>query len=609
MQSIVPISLSYLPLYFAFFVATDNLGSFFISNYAIIIDSKGREYMQEWWKKAVAYEIYPSSFYDSNQDGIGDLKGIIEKLDYLEWLGVDLLWITPFFVSPFDDNGYDVKDYLHVDPRFGSDEDFKELLANAHQRGMRIVIDFVLNHTSDEHQWFMDALHGDEKKRDYYIWRKGKKDALGNLCPPNNWSGFFSDSAWARADQSDMYYLKIFSKKMPDLNWENKSLREEMYAIARYWLDQGVDGFRLDAVAHLAKDLSFMDSSVNRNDNGLAEDWSRFSNLPRIHHYLQEFKREVTSHYDCVSIGEVGGGVTPRQALHYVNDRSGTLDMVFNFDAVWVHGSYGSEYQRGELVADVKRLKEVFYMWINNYGEHAWYPVYWMNHDHPRVVSHYGSIKYRKESAKMLATVLLFMGGTPFIYNGEEIGMSNVTYTSLDDFKDVSAQNYIKANQGVKSEAEMLTYLRNASRVNARTPMQWNDQKYAGFSTCQPELKVNDNYREVNVEKQVKDPNSILNYYRKLIKMRKTQFQNTILKGRFDIVDLEHPDVFAYTKETEKQTLLIIANFKGERVKFTFPMEVKNIVTYNYENVHFHGHNIELRPFECVVLEVIRGER
>lgn len=560
--------------------------------------------MREWWKEAIGYEIYPSSFYDANNDGIGDLRGIIEKLDYLEELGVDLLWVCPFFVSPFDDNGYDVKDFLHVDPRFGTDEDIRELIEKAHNKGMKVIIDFVMNHTSDEHKWFIDACNGDADKKDYYIWQKGKKDSKGNLMPPNNWSGFFSDSAWYNKAGSDEYYLKIFSKKMPDLNWENEALRNEMFAIAKAWLDTGIDGFRMDAIAHLAKDLTFMDSKEALNENGLAEDWSKFSNLPRLFYYLKQFKEKVLKHYDCVTIGEVGGGVTPRNALKYVNYNSGCFNMVFNFDAVWVHGSYGNEYKEDELICDVVKLKEVFHMWIQTYGDYAWYPLYWLNHDHPRVVSQYGDIAYRQESAKMLAMVLLFMGGTPFIYNGEEIGMSNVTYTNLEDFKDVSAQNFIKQNKDRLSEEELLTYLRKASRVNARTPMQWNDKRYAGFSKAQPYLKVNDNYKQVNVEAQKKDPNSILNFYRKAIQLRKTKYQDVVLDGNLRFIDMENEHVFAYRKDDKTMKIAVLANFRDYDVNFTFDFKVKHIVLNNYADIKFNKQNIKLRPYECVLFEI-----
>lgn len=560
--------------------------------------------MREWWKEAIGYEIYPSSFYDTNNDGIGDLRGIINKLDYLESLGIDLLWICPFFVSPFDDCGYDVKDFLHVDPRFGTDEDIRELIDKAHQKGMKVIIDFVMNHTSDEHPWFVDACNGDEDKKDYYIWQKGKLDKTGSLLPPNNWSGFFNDSAWCRLKNSDDFYLKIFSKKMPDLNWENETLRNDMFAIAKAWLDTGIDGFRMDAIAHLAKDLTFMDSKENINESGLAEDWSKFSNLPRLFYYLKEFKEKVLKCYDCVTIGEVGGGVTPRNALKYVNYNSGPFNMVFNFDHVWVHGSYGNEFNDDELICDVVKLKEVFHNWIQTYGDYAWYPVYWLNHDHPRVLSQYGDVEYRKESAKMLAMVLLFMGGTPFIYNGEEIGMSNVTYTDLNDFKDVSAQNFIANSKDKLSEEEILTYLRKANRVNARTPMQWNDKRHAGFSKVKPFLKVNDNYKEVNVEQQLNDPDSILNFYKKMIKLRKTKYQDVVLDGNLRFVDMENEDVFAYCKYTDSMKIAVVANFRNHDVDFTFDFKIKNIVEKNYSDIRFNKQNIKLRPFECVLFEI-----
>lgn len=547
------------------------------------------------WKEAIGYEIYPASFYDSNQDGLGDLQGIIQKLDYLEKLGVNLLWITPFFKSPMDDNGYDISDYMQVDPRFGTNEDLDELLKQAHLRGMFVLFDFVMNHTSDEHYWFTEAKKSKNNPyHDYYIWRD----------EPNNWSSFFSESAWTYVSEVDQYYLHIFSKKMPDLNWQNEKVRSSMYKIARYWLDRGVDGFRLDAIAHLAKDTSFCDSDQPVNEKGIAYDTDKFSNRSELFDYLAEFKEKVLNHYDVLTIGEVGGCASTMDALKYTEYGKGSLNMVFNFDTCWENGAYGSdEKEDDEIITQVVNMKKLFKKWYEAYDQKSWMPLYWLNHDHPRVVSQYGSIKYRKESAKMLCTTLLFMYGTPFIYNGEEIGMSNVDYTRIEDFKDVSAQNYYHSRKNTLSEEKILRFLRRTSRVNARTPMQWDDSQNAGFSKTNPYMKVNGNYHEVNVKEQEKDEDSILNYYRKAISLRKNELKKEAVYGSFELIDEEHPDVFAYMKKKEK-TIAVISNFRDQLIDFSFPYQILTLYLHNYPDLCFIDHTLHLRPYECLLVEI-----
>ncbi len=547
------------------------------------------------WKEAIGYEIYPASFYDSNQDGLGDLQGIIQKLDYLEKLGVNLLWITPFFKSPMDDNGYDISDYMQVDPRFGTNEDLDELLKQAHLRGMFVLFDFVMNHTSDEHYWFTEAKKSKNNPyHDYYIWRD----------EPNNWSSFFSESAWTYVSEVDQYYLHIFSKKMPDLNWQNEKVRSSMYKIARYWLDRGVDGFRLDAIAHLAKDTSFCDSDQPVNEKGIAYDTDKFSNRSELFDYLAEFKEKVLNHYDVLTIGEVGGCASTMDALKYTEYGKGSLNMVFNFDTCWENGAYGSdEKEDDEIITQVVNMKKLFKKWYEAYDQKSWMPLYWLNHDHPRVVSQYGSIKYRKESAKMLCTTLLFMYGTPFIYNGEEIGMSNVDYTRIEDFKDVSAQNYYHSRKNTLSEEKILRFLRRTSRVNARTPMQWDDSQNAGFSKTNPYMKVNGNYHEVNVKEQEKDEDSILNYYRKAISLRKNELKKEAVYGSFELIDEEHLDVFAYMKKKEK-TIAVISNFRDQLIDFSFPYQILTLYLHNYPDLCFIDHTLHLRPYECLLVEI-----
>ncbi len=564
-----------------------------------------------WWKEAVGYEIYPKTFYDSNGDGIGDLPGIIQKLDYLADLGVNLLWICPFFKSPMDDNGYDVADYLSVDPSFGTNEDFKRLLSEAHSRGIKVIIDFVLNHTSDEHQWFIEGRKNRySKQRQYYIWKDPKYDEYGAILPPNNWGSFFSESAWSYDEAAKQYYMHIFSKKMPDLNWENASLRQEMYKIAKYWFDAGVDGFRLDAIAHLAKDLSFASSLQTPNIEGYTLDPSKFSSIPRLFDYLKEFKDQVLIKYPRImTIGEVGGSASTGEALKYSNYKDGFLNMVFNFDTCWENGAYGSDEKLDyQIVTDVKNLKTLFKKWYDACRGKAWLPIYWGNHDHPRVVSQYGSVRYRDESAKMLATTLLFMYGTPFLYNGEEIGMSNVDYTRITDFKDVSALNYARKASNRLNEDQILRFLRRTSRINARTPMQWEDAPHGGFTTGTPMQKVNGNYPSVNVASEQNDANSILNFYKAAIALRKDPLiLEAVLDAPFELVEPDHKDVFAYLHQGDHIAVLVISNFRSYEVPFKLGYRVKKILLHNYPTMEKRGLSLQLRPFESYLLELDLG--
>ena len=562
---------------------------------------------QPWWKTAIGYQIYPRSFYDSNGDGIGDIKGIIEKLPYLSDLGITLLWICPFFASPMDDFGYDIKDYYQVDPSYGTVEDVQVLIEKAHALGIRIIIDLVLNHTSDEHKWFIEARKNRYSKyHQFYIWKEGRQSANGTMLPPTNWQGYFGDSAWHYDEVAKLYYLKIFSKKMPDLNWEYEPMRQEMYQVARYWLDLGIDGFRLDAIAHLAKEKPPTDSPYQVNAQGIVLDSSKFSSLPRVFDYLHMLKKEVFVNYpEAVTIGEVGGNVSPLQSLMYSGTNKGPLNMVFNFDTCWENGAFGSENKSDlEIRTNVINLKQNFEKWYQGTVNQAWPPIYWLNHDHPRIVSQYGSIRYRKASATMLATTLLFLYGTPFIYNGEEIGMSNVDYQKLTQFKDVSALQYAKEASHRLDEPTILRFLRRTSRVNARTPFQWNDQLYAGFSTKEPQFTVHGNYKEVNVEVQRKDPDSILNYYKKAISIRKLpHIMKAVLEGPLTFLAPLNPDVFSYIHQGETP-LLVISNFRDYTIEFPLQYLIKEVVLHNYPTIEKQGLSLMLRPFESYVLVV-----
>lgn len=568
----------------------------------------GMENSKAWWRESVGYIIYPSSFKDSNGDGVGDINGIRGKLPYLAELGINLIWICPLFKSPMDDNGYDVSDYLSVNPEFGTHEDLLKMLQEAHNLGIRILLDFTINHTSDEHPWFKKALSDpNSEERGYYYFEKGKM-VDGVLHEPNNWAGFFATSAWERVPDSDDFYLHIFSTKMPDVNWNNPKLRERYYEIARHYLELGFDGFRLDAVAHLAKDTTWSDSSLPADKAGLVLDASKFSNRPALFYYLKEFDSNVFSKFNCLTVGEAGGNISPEECLKLTGYENGPLTMAFNFDTVWNNGNYGSIDKNDEdIKTDVILLKDNFMRWYNVCNGRCDMPLYWCNHDHPRVLSQYGSVAYRNESAKMLLTTLLFLYGTPFIYNGDEIGMSNVNYESIDDFSsDTGTVNNVAAlRKSGYDDDRILHFLNRTSRVNARTPMQWNKELNAGFSQGNPINKVNPNfYSGVNVEDEMKDPYSILNFYQYAIGLRKNPLINAdVLEGKLSIVDRNHPDVFSYIHDGSKK-IMVISNFRPYTVYFTFYYELSDILLHNYDKVLLEDHMFTLRPFESFLLRL-----
>ena len=563
-----------------------------------------------WWLNSIGYIIYPESFKDSNDDGIGDLKGIESKLDYLHDLGINLIWLCPIFASPMVDNGYDVSDYYSINPRFGSMADFDSLLKKAHSLGIKIILDLAINHTSSSHPWFKKALEDQSsKERGYYYFLEGKKKN-GKLLPPNNWASFFGGSAWEKAPNSEnQYYLHIFDKTMPDLNWGNKELREEIYKISKFWLDKGVDGFRLDACAHLAKDPSFADST-KIDEGSVILDESSFSNREELFAYLSDYKENVLSKYSCLAIGEVGGCISPSESLKLTNYENGSLNMVFNFDTVWNNNAYDSiDLRDEEIKPNVLLLKHNFMRWFNECHNKADMPLYWCNHDHPRVVSQYGDIRYRDESSKMLLTTLLFLYGTPFIYNGEEIGMSNVDYSSFEDFctSDSSVKDDIASykDKGYSDE-QILHYLKRTARSNARSPMQWNKEEYAGFSNVKPLSKVNDNYlANVNVQDEMENPWSILNFYQWAIAKRKDPMINdAVINGSLTLIDPNHPDVFAYMHEWRGNKYMVISSFRPYETKFTFYYDIADVIVHNYDGVLIDNHVFTLRPYESFFLKI-----
>lgn len=566
--------------------------------------------IKKWWKEAIGYQIYPRSFLDTNNDGIGDIRGIISKLDYLKDLGITMIWLCPVYKSPMDDNGYDVSDFYDIAEDYGTLDDILELIDELHKRDMRLIMDLVLNHTSDEHNWFLEARKSkDNPYRDFYIWADGKINEKGEMVEPNNLASFFSGSCWKYDEVAKQYYMKIFSDKMPDLNWSNPKLREKMFEMAKWWLDKGVDGFRVDAVAHLSRDMSFVDSDMEHFEK-YKPDWKFFSNRPELHDYLKEFNEKVFSKYDCMTVGEAGGGATPRQALDYSGYDSHELNMTFTFDHCWENGAFGADTKKDEEIkTNVISLKDVITKWqLGLYGK-GWNPIYWLNHDHPRVASQYGDINYHKESCKMLCNTLYMLWGTPFVYNGEEIGMTNVDYTSLDQFKDVSAQNYAKftLEDGRLTLDQILVHLRRSSRINSRTPMQWNDKEYAGFSTVKPWVDNVGNYKVINVESQLEDSDSILNHYKKILHLRKEgEYKDLIIYGNYELLDRENDKIFSYKRELNNQKILVISNFFKEEGVVNFEQfKVKKVIDNNYHNYDLNCLvNLTLRPFESYILEI-----
>lgn len=510
----------------------------------------------EWWKKSVVYQVYPRSFCDSNGDGIGDINGITSKLDYIKELGADVIWISPFYKSPMRDNGYDISDYREINPEFGTMADFDRLLEKAHGLELKIVMDMAVNHSSNEHPWFTESRsRADSPKRDYYIWRKGK-----NNGPPNDWIAWFGGPAWTYDETTDEYYLSLFSPWQPDLNWENPELRNEVYSVMRFWLDKGIDGFRMDAISFISKPQDFPDGNVK----------NIIPNGPRIHEFLREMRREVLSKYDIITIGETGG-VTVDEAVHYANADGSELNMVFQFEQQELDGGETFKWNDRKIV--LTELKEVTSRWQTRLFERAWNSLYWCNHDQPRIVSRLGDEgAYREKSAKMLATCLHFMQGTPFIYQGEELGMTNVPFADISDYRDlesINAYNAFVVESKQITKENMLRYLRMKSRDNSRTPVHWNDGHNAGFSTGQPWIMINPNYREINAQEQTRREDSVFRYYQKLIQMRKTL--DIITYGDFELILPDHRDLFAYTRSYKAEKLLVVCNFSREERTFVMP--------------------------------------
>ncbi|MBX2898850.1 MAG: alpha-glucosidase [Cyclobacteriaceae bacterium] len=513
-----------------------------------------------WWKEAVVYQIYPRSFKDSNADGIGDLRGVIEKLDYIQSLGVDAVWLNPIFKSPNDDGGYDISDYYALQPEFGTMVDFDDLLAGLHQRKLKLIIDLVLNHSSDEHEWFQLSRQGKKPYTDFYFWKPGTPDA-----PPNNWPSFFGGSAWQWDAGAGKYYLHLFSKKQPDLNWETPALRQELYKVMRYWLDKGVDGLRLDVISAISKRTDFPNTDTDDFNETIRK---YYANGPRLREFIAEARTEVWNKYDVMTVGE-GPGITPQNALEFLHPQQG-LNMLFHFGHMFLDQGPGGRFD--PIPWTMKEFKQVFETWNATFQQAGWGSVFLGNHDFPRMVSRWGNdTLYRQESSKLLCTLLLTMPGTPFIYMGDEIGMTNTTLTSMAASLDVETQNgWVQARASGIPEAEFLKYANYAGRDNARTPVQWTADSHAGFSTARPWMPVNANYAQVNVAQQQADPQSTLTYFKNLTQLRKRH--RVLTHGSYKSIETTHQQLFAYEREWQQEKLLVVLNFSDQVVNL--PNEV-----------------------------------
>ena len=559
---------------------------------------------KDWWKKSVVYKIYPRSFCDSNGDGIGDLNGITGKLDYLKELGADVIWLSPVYESPNDDNGYDISDYQAVMKNFGTMADFDRMLEEIHARGMKLVMDLVVNHTSDEHPWFQESRKSkDNLYRDYYIWKKPKEGK-----EPNNWGSCFGGPAWEYEESSGEYYLHLFSVKQPDLNWENPQVRREVYRMMNWWLDKGVDGFRMDVISLISKDPDFPDGPAGIT--GYAA-FNYCANGPRVHEYLQEMRREVLDGRDTITVGECSG-VTLEEALKYASCDGKELSMVFQFEHVDLDFD-----EKGNKWTDRKcrltELKEVLSRWQTGLYGKAWNSLFWCNHDQPRVVSRFGndSPEYREVSAKMLAVCLHMMQGTPYIYQGEELGMTNVPFKGIADFRDLDSINayWELTGKGIFKEEEMLRFLRYKSRDNARTPMQWDASPNAGFTEGEPWIMVNPNYGEINAADQIGREDSVFSFYKELVKLRKEK--PVIVNGEYRLLDPESEDVFVYERSFHEEHLLVVCSFAEKELLWRLPEEMAGqaakLVIGNYEGQQW-GPELMLRPYEASVWEWTKGE-
>jgi len=546
----------------------------------------------DWWKKSVAYQIYPKSFKDSNNDGQGDIQGIISKLNYLQEIGVDLLWISPIYRSPMKDNGYDVSDYYTIDKTYGTMEDFENLLSKAHERNMRVVMDLVINHTSNEHPWFMASSSSKENEyRDYYYWRDGK-----NGKEPNNWAGYFHESAWTYNKQTDQYYLGVFSPFQPDLNWENPTVRKDLYQMINWWIDKGLDGFRLDAINLISKVPGLPDHHSKKGETYVF-DHTKFVDGPRVHEFFKEMNQHTFNKHDCVAIGECGY-VNPERAVIFTSKERRELDMVFTFEHTDYYKAYGK---------NPKKLKEIITNWQQELHNKGWSGICFSNHDLPRIVTCFGHEgQYRKASAKLFATLLLSLEGTPFIYQGDELGLPDTRYKTIDDYDDISAKKRYreKKSQGI-DETTIMKEIQKHGRDRSRSPMHWDNSEYLGFSEVQPWIKPNMACANINVEKSKKQKDSVLNYYQAMIQIRKDY--STLNTGEFALLN-SADDIFVYRKIDTQGNFLIILNVSENENTFSHPFlasKTQKVVINNYpKELFIQQDTLFLKPYQAIVLQL-----
>ena len=549
---------------------------------------------KEWYKEMAVYQIWPRSFCDGNGDGIGDLWGVLSKLDYIKSLNVDAIWFSPLYPSPNADFGYDISDYMDIHPDYGNLEIFKQVLDAAHERGLRVFMDLVINHTSDEHPWFIESKKGpDNPYHDYYYWRKGRS-FRGRRLPPNNWTSMFEGGAWEYDENIDEYYLHLFAKKQPDLNMSNPKVRQEVKKILRFWLDMGVDGFREDVITFIAKTPGLPDCYPRLP---MANGLKHFSNLPAVHDYLREFKRDVLDHYDCFVVGE-SPMTTADTALQYITEGPDkVLDEMIAFSHMEADCLFTDMIQRP---FNLIKMKKAFTQWQTKLYGRAWNALYIENHDHPRIISRYGSERYRTESGKMLAAMYILQRGTPFIYQGQEIGMLNIKLDSVQFYQDVMSKNNAAIASKFLPKKKVLELVQRSSRDNARTPMQWTDDRYAGFTTGVPWFYVNGNYKQINVQAEDENPDSLLNFYRRLLRFRKEN--PIVIYGDYRELMPEHEQLYVYERNYQGKKLLVVCSFTSEGVRFDAPEGINlsegTRVLENYDYNFIIANGFTLRPYE-----------
>lgn len=556
---------------------------------------------QQWWHQAIVYQVYPKSFKDTNDDGVGDIRGIIEKLDYIQSLGVNVLWLNPIFKSPQVDHGYDISDYYQLDPQFGTIADMEELIAESGKRGLKVILDFVVNHTSDLHPWFIESRKSkDNPYRDFYIWRDGHDGK-----EPTNWASFFGGSTWAYDPTTDQYYFHLFDKKMPDLNWENPKLRKEVYQIAEFWLKKGIAGFRLDAIIHLAKDQRFQNYESDTNDGDYVIAEPCYAHLPRVHEFIRKFNHAIHKiNPNILLIGEAASADSELAKL-YTDPENEEFDCIISFqqlepELLHEDAELPKNWQIGHL--NLANFKKTMKQWQEDLYEHGWSALFWNNHDMPRLLTRFGDTRYPRESATMLATLMYLQRGMPIIYQGEEIGMTNLRLSEINDYNDSGIEYFVKKARGLGyTTSEILNRVHSCSRQTSRGAMQWSKGLNAGFSTIKPWLGVNDDYLKVNVEEQENNPESILNYYRDLLRIRLER--KVFVEGNWELIDEENPSIYAYKRHYNDQSALVLCNFTNKPHVFHYPnLPSWNCILNNKGKRERLHEQLVLERYECYVL-------